>query len=412
MRKLILSALDLAVIVTMAAAQIDFNIMGTGARARGMGGAFIGVADDATAVGWNPAGISQLDKMEASAVGLFANYKYSAEWNYSGTPGSWETSVSHIAPAFASFIFPTNVSQKNLVFGVAYQRLIDMAYGEKDKGTWSGGTWTYEETQKGGVDAITPALAFQITPQFSLGAAGNILILGAKSEADYNWSDGDFRHSETDWKYSGFDLNFGALVTTPKFNIGASCRLPFDLKENGDYKENRSIGGVAWDTSYSYPENTYNFPLMLGFGVAFKPTDKLTLAGDFEMRKYSNTNMKYNINGVDYTDTLNWVNCNQFRLGLEYVFSGPSAVFPVRLGFRTSPKTYKGGKGTFTNPDTAQVVGTVFTGGFGLIMGSVMLDLAAEYGMATNWDLEEAGATYTSKEKNLNVLASLIFHFK
>lgn len=410
MRKLILSAVALAVMTAIAMAQVDFNIMGTGARARGMGGAFIGVADDATAVGWNPAGIAQLDKMEASAVGLFANYKYSSEFNSTSFSYSYDQSVSHIAPAFASFILPVKVSEKNLVFGVAYQRLIDMGYGYENEA--NDGSWSETYTMKGGVDAICPAIAYQITPQFLLGAAGNILILGAKGEEERKYTNGDFWNDVEEWKYSGFDMNFGALMTTPKFNIGASCRLPFDLKENGDRTYNESFGGVAGDTSYSYPENTYNFPLMLGFGVAFKPTDKLTLAGDFEMRQYSNTNMEYTYNGVSYTDTLNWENCNQFRLGLEYVFSGPSAVFPVRLGFRTSPKTYKGGEGTFTNPDTAQVVGTVFTGGFGLIMGSIMLDLAAEYGMATNWDLEEAGATYTSKEKNLNVLASLIFHFK
>ncbi len=33
---------------------INYNTIGAGARARGMGGAFIGVADDATAASWNP----------------------------------------------------------------------------------------------------------------------------------------------------------------------------------------------------------------------------------------------------------------------------------------------------------------------------------------------------------------------
>lgn len=32
----------------------DWNFTGVGARAAGMGGAFIGVADDATAISWNP----------------------------------------------------------------------------------------------------------------------------------------------------------------------------------------------------------------------------------------------------------------------------------------------------------------------------------------------------------------------
>ena len=411
MRKVGLVLALLALVAVPLMAQVDFNIMGTGARARGMGGAFIGVADDATAVGWNPAGIAQLDKMEASVVGLFANKKFSAESTTPSGSDSYDESVNHIAPAFASLIIPMKVSEKNVVFGIAYQRLIDMATKTKSNGTWTGGTWESTDKTTGGIDAITPALAFQVTPQFSLGAAGNILILGTKNEQEQNWSDGDFWKSETDWKYSGFDLNFGGLLTTPKFNIGASCRLPFDLKEKGDHTYNESYGGVTWDTSYSYLENTYNFPLMLGFGIAFKPSDKLTLAADYEMRNYSNTNMDWTYNGVTYTDTLNWENCNQFRVGLEYVFVGQSAVFPVRLGFRTDPKTFKGGTGTFSAPDSAQVVGTVFTGGFGMKFGNIWLDLAGEYGMVTYWDLEESGYTFTSKGKDLNVLASCIVHF-
>ncbi|MGA1863612.1 MAG: hypothetical protein ACMUHX_00970 [bacterium] len=42
------------------------NPVGSGARAMGMGGAFIGVADDATAASWNPAGLLQLRQPEIS----------------------------------------------------------------------------------------------------------------------------------------------------------------------------------------------------------------------------------------------------------------------------------------------------------------------------------------------------------
>src|SRR5437762_1459679 len=41
---------------------------GSGARALGMGGAFIAVADDATASSWNPAGLCVLERAEASIV--------------------------------------------------------------------------------------------------------------------------------------------------------------------------------------------------------------------------------------------------------------------------------------------------------------------------------------------------------
>ena len=46
----------------------SFNPVGSGARALGMGGAFIAVADDATAASWNPDGLMQLDELEGSFV--------------------------------------------------------------------------------------------------------------------------------------------------------------------------------------------------------------------------------------------------------------------------------------------------------------------------------------------------------
>jgi hypothetical protein len=42
--------------------------IGVGARALGMGGAFVSVADDSTAVYWNPAGLTRISSFEVSAV--------------------------------------------------------------------------------------------------------------------------------------------------------------------------------------------------------------------------------------------------------------------------------------------------------------------------------------------------------
>jgi len=44
------------------------NTVGSGARALGMGRAFIAVADDATAASWNPGGLTQLERPEISLV--------------------------------------------------------------------------------------------------------------------------------------------------------------------------------------------------------------------------------------------------------------------------------------------------------------------------------------------------------
>ncbi len=49
----------------------DFMMIGAGVRALGMGGAFSSIADDGSAMYWNPAGISQIKKPEISAMHAF-----------------------------------------------------------------------------------------------------------------------------------------------------------------------------------------------------------------------------------------------------------------------------------------------------------------------------------------------------
>lgn len=440
MRKVGLVFVLLAAVGTLAQAQMesfdtDYNIMGTGARARGMGGAFIGVADDATAVGWNPAGLAQLDKPEASVVGLFNMKKFTGEeaLTYPDYPEwdeayDWDLSVSHIAPAFASFIIPTKVAANNLVFAIAYQRMIDMGSGEEGDGEYYDYYYTdtlrykYEAKTTGGIDAISPALAIQLNPQIMVGAAANILINGYKNQYTETFPDypSAIREYTMESDISGFNMNLGFLGTFNKLNIGAMFRLPFTFTEEPSASESWDLTGTGFvspidgsttgSISESYSEVEVTMPFMFGFGVAIKPTDKLTLAADFERRAYSSS--EYTEEGV--TTDAGLKDCNQFRVGMEYIITGTTGVFPIRLGFRTDPRVYSGSYDDGT--DTSQVVGKVFTGGFGLLMGKVMFDLAYEYTMASYVDVEESvPGLYNYKfkvdEKSHNIMASAIIHF-
>ena len=64
--------ITLALLLLAAAANADegaaFLKLGTGARAAALGGAFTALGDDATAIGWNPAGLARLDKRELTAA--------------------------------------------------------------------------------------------------------------------------------------------------------------------------------------------------------------------------------------------------------------------------------------------------------------------------------------------------------
>ncbi len=61
----------------------EFLSLGVGAKALGMGGAFVGVADDGTASYWNPSGLCQLDQkqlslMHAETFGSLLNHDFIA----------------------------------------------------------------------------------------------------------------------------------------------------------------------------------------------------------------------------------------------------------------------------------------------------------------------------------------------
>src|SRR5512140_952171 len=90
----------------------QLNITGAGARAAGMGGAFIGVADDATAITWNPAGLTQLERMEASVVGRYVFEKTDFTDNTTDPPTTTSADQNHPVFNFGSFAIPFSMSRQ------------------------------------------------------------------------------------------------------------------------------------------------------------------------------------------------------------------------------------------------------------------------------------------------------------
>lgn len=87
-------------------------------RAMGMGGAFIGVADDATAITWNPAGLYQLERMKASLVTQY----YSETTKFESSWFSFKEESDIFVVNFASFAFPLNLGKYKITSTVAMQR--------------------------------------------------------------------------------------------------------------------------------------------------------------------------------------------------------------------------------------------------------------------------------------------------
>ena len=157
------------------------NPVGSGARAQGMGGAFIAVADDATAASWNPGGLIQLERPEFSIVGSYAYRK--RHINSSSHPESdgWN-SVTREDLNYLSCALPFRAFDKNFVVSLNYQRLYDfynkLSFDYDYRSTGSSGIFQNVQTktdfnQTGALKAVAPAIAVQLTPRLSVGATFN-----------------------------------------------------------------------------------------------------------------------------------------------------------------------------------------------------------------------------------------------
>jgi len=95
--------------------------LGVGARALGMGGAYVAVADDYTATFWNPAGLAQMRRLEFT--GGLTNVNYSNNASFLGNSAT--STNSNTALDDLGFVFPYPTQRGSLVFSVGYNRSND-----------------------------------------------------------------------------------------------------------------------------------------------------------------------------------------------------------------------------------------------------------------------------------------------
>ncbi len=92
--------------------------LGVGARALGMGGAYTGVANDYSALYWNPAGLAQLEHTEFSLGLSHLNFKDNS--NYFGKSNPLSNNSTTLNGL--GLVFPVPVSRGSLVVAFGYNR--------------------------------------------------------------------------------------------------------------------------------------------------------------------------------------------------------------------------------------------------------------------------------------------------
>ncbi|MBI5473512.1 MAG: hypothetical protein HY961_14305 [Ignavibacteriae bacterium] len=392
-----LCMLLLAVASTGFAQNLNWNITGAGARAEGFGGAFIGVADDATAIVWNPAGLGQIERTEFSVVGRFLQEVSEDKNEFSKT--TIENTYSHFNPNFASVAIPFPAGTSNMVLAVAYQSQLDFYY--------KAGKDSINST--GGASTITPAVAMRVGSVFAFGAAANIWLGNADQTVNMPPWKRDLSFSFTGLNFTGgVLLDFAGLSTPIPWKVGVTFRSPFTLKSDADRTFTNSAAPSTVKDKFHID---IDMPLMVGVGTSFRIGESFTIAGDFETRMFADKKSNVTVPRTGMSDTTfsspmsdHNENLSQVRVGAEYLIVTSSGVFPVRAGFRTVPTLYSNYEWDQTNityKSKSAVSGIGFSVGTGFISGSFALDFAFSHDQYDQtWT--DAGKTDYSYKYNVN----------
>jgi len=379
----------------IAVAQVrDVDIVGAGARAEGMGGAFIGLADDATALSWNPAGLTQLEKPEASVVlrQSYDGYKFKSDF-VSGV----KTNSNHVALNFLSVAYPTKIGERNLTFALAYQRQMDLHLATKSS--------DFDEKQTGGVGTVSPGLAYPVVPSLSLGVSSNIWFGSSKYDYEDFTDPANSLGYKDDW--SGFNYQVGVLFEAEKtgmklpLRIGFNFRSPFSMTDKWKF--------TSFDDGQKYKWE-WEFPSMFGFGASYRIGENLILAADYELRGFGDSKVKKvddpGGSGTSFDFSPSKKDINPIRVGAEYLIVTESVVIPIRIGFRTAPTFFA--DTDINDLPSKQVKGTAWSLGTGYIHSRFAFDVAMT---SKSYKQKDNFLVNTRRFSNITLSASTIFYF-
>jgi len=362
-------ALAFAVCAPTASAN-GFNLNGVGSKAIGMGGAFIGLADDPSAVFWNPAGLTQTSRptLYGFEMNLIPTGTY--KWAYPAIGVNIDTQTkSKLYPVGAlGYIQPLG---KKWVVGLT-------GYVPAGTGaTWNGADLasypglkgvSYEWESYLAVISAGPVIAYRVSEKVSLGAT---LALNRGTLRLRRPGLGQYKEDLSTWAY-GATLAMHAKPSE-KVSFGLTLRTPSKLNFSGDGSmPGTAIVGPPLTTALgitsvptgSTVKRDATWPLWAGAGIAVKPVAKLTLTGDVQYTNWK----KVGVIPAQYSDpawntllnppaalkqhpllgstvtalstafnqdfSLNWKDAVQVRFGAEYALD---KTWALRAGYYYDP---------------------------------------------------------------------------
>ncbi len=346
-----------------------------GSKASAMGTAFVAVADDPSAMAFNPAGITQLKGTNIYGGATFVI----PSTTYKSPSGEEEDTDFQIF--FPPHLYVTSdFSTKDVRFGMG----IFSPFGIGGRKWDNEGLTRYVSTENMIATLwINPTIAYQVLPTLSIGLGAEYMLSQNKAERMINQSllgagDGELNLKA---KGDGWGYDFGILFKPDeKISFGFAYRSRIKVKHTGDIKLKNIapalqplFGGSEFSTDM---QTTATFPDIVSFGVAYRLSKKFTFAFDLEQARWSSFNkadldIENEVPAAGFTDSstsLDWKDVWTIKIGAEYMMNEK---FALRGGYAYVPTPVPDHTLDAGNPDSDQ---HNFSIGFGYKKDKLTID--------------------------------------
>lgn len=384
-------------------ASIQFNFSPPGARSLGMGGAFLALADDATAAFTNPAGLVQLASPEISLEVRQTEYstQFAESGSFATAPfstnglgyGDSQTDVRNIS--FLSWVIP----MENWSLALYRHEFLNFETDFASLAPASSDSTLFIRPFGASIDVDTMVNgvsgAFKVGDNLSLGVSLN--------HYEFDINSATFRPAIT----SG-GTTLGQFITR---QYGDSNAFGFNLGARYQANDQWQFGMVyrkapefTYDVARLNPDGTTAFtktssfdaPDVFGIGATWRPLEAVTVSLDVNQIFYSDltgggvdSNFVLNDAGIRPSlDPLEVDDGIEVRLGGEYTFTNFQNPFSVRAGVWHDPEhsiRFKGAPGATADEIANAVLFSVgddelhYSAGFGWAFEKFQIDAAADF---------------------------------
>ncbi|HVT05163.1 MAG TPA: outer membrane protein transport protein, partial [Thermoanaerobaculia bacterium] len=352
------------------------NFSNPGARSLALGGAFTGLADDATAAYTNPAGLTILQKPEASIEARSNRFTHVfTNAGNSGTPtgigvdniaglqtGRQQNRVSDLS--FASFVIP----KEQWAIAFYTHQVADFKANFNAQGAFIDGNSSrfFPTSNRLDLSIRNYAIAFavKLPASLSLGLSANYLDFNLNSTtkrydtrlavedpacAANITAPGCFNgpalfdetrvvNAQTQRGSGNHRITFNAgLIFRPssKFNLG------FVIRDGARFRvEAQSFAGAPGGGGrvFRQDQGYFHVPTVIGVGVVIRPVSAFTLAADVNRIQYGSTGKNFAPLFGEDPRSYKASDGNEYHLGAEYAFTQMKYPILIRAGGWRDPE--------------------------------------------------------------------------